>query len=186
MSKMTKCKTCGADIASNAKACPSCGAKNKKPIYKKWWFWLIIVVVVIAIAVSGGDSEPSDVPESSDKPVKTEAPVIEYIAVDVTELFDALNANAMKAKDTYYEKYLEITGYLGTIDSSGKYIGLTANPDDFDYVFSSITCNIKSDEQRETIMEMNAEEKIIIKGKITDVGEIMGYTLNIDSISKAD
>ena len=52
--------------------------------------------------------------------------------------------------------------------------------------FSSITCNIKSDEQRETIMEMNAEEKIIIKGKITDVGEIMGYTLNIDSISKAD
>ncbi|NOW20903.1 rubrerythrin [Clostridium saccharobutylicum] len=32
MSKMIKCKTCGADIASSAKTCPSCGAKNKKAI----------------------------------------------------------------------------------------------------------------------------------------------------------
>ena len=31
MSKMIKCKTCGADIASSAKSCPGCGAKNKKP-----------------------------------------------------------------------------------------------------------------------------------------------------------
>lgn len=33
MAKMKKCATCGADIASSAKACPKCGATNKKPIF---------------------------------------------------------------------------------------------------------------------------------------------------------
>jgi len=35
MSKMIKCKSCSQEIASSAKSCPGCGAKNKKPIYKK-------------------------------------------------------------------------------------------------------------------------------------------------------
>lgn len=55
MAKIIKCKTCSSEIASSAKNCPSCGAKNKKPIYKKWWVWLIAVIVVIGIA-GGGDS----------------------------------------------------------------------------------------------------------------------------------
>ena len=29
--KMTTCKSCGSQVAKNAKTCPSCGAKNKKP-----------------------------------------------------------------------------------------------------------------------------------------------------------
>lgn len=49
MSKMIKCKTCGAEIASSAKTCPSCGAKNKKPLYTKWWFWLVILILVVDI-----------------------------------------------------------------------------------------------------------------------------------------
>ena len=54
---MIKCKTCGADIAANAKACPQCGAKNKKPIYTKWWFYVLIVLVVIVIASSGAGNK---------------------------------------------------------------------------------------------------------------------------------
>lgn len=34
-------------------------------------------------------------------------------------------------------------------------------------------------------MECDIGDILIVKGKITDVGEIMGYTLNIDEISKA-
>ena len=42
------------------------GAKNKKPIYKKWWFWLIIALIVIGAALSGGtESDPSDNQPSS-------------------------------------------------------------------------------------------------------------------------
>ena len=60
MSKMIKCKTCNAEIASSAKKCPSCGAKNKKPIYKKWWFWVLAVIVVGSIAGGAGNSESSN------------------------------------------------------------------------------------------------------------------------------
>lgn len=45
---MVVCKTCGKEIAKSAKVCPSCGAKVKEPIYKKWWLWLIIVLVIAA------------------------------------------------------------------------------------------------------------------------------------------
>lgn len=31
--------------------------KEKKPIYKKWWFWVIVVVVVLAIAGSSGNGD---------------------------------------------------------------------------------------------------------------------------------
>ena len=57
--KLIKCPVCGAKMAAKAKSCPSCGAKNKKPIYKKWWFWVIAVFLVIGIvgSMSGGSDE---------------------------------------------------------------------------------------------------------------------------------
>lgn len=63
MAKMDKCKTCGAEIAANAKTCPSCGAKNKKPIFKQWWFWVIIILLLIGI---GGGTSNNDTPTKVD------------------------------------------------------------------------------------------------------------------------
>ena len=57
--KLKSCKTCGQEIAKSAKACPHCGAKNKKPIFMKWWFWLILVVLIISIGTSGKNDDNS-------------------------------------------------------------------------------------------------------------------------------
>ncbi len=65
MSKMTNCKTCGKEIAANAKTCPFCGAKNKPPIYKRIWFWLLIVFIVIPAIVGIFGSEENDAPSST-------------------------------------------------------------------------------------------------------------------------
>ncbi len=54
--KMKNCATCGQLIAANCKACPHCGAKNKKPFYKKWWLWVIVAIVIVAIAGGSGDT----------------------------------------------------------------------------------------------------------------------------------
>lgn len=56
--KMTTCKACNQEIAKSAKVCPHCGAKNKKPIFKKWWFWAILVILIFAIANSGNGNTP--------------------------------------------------------------------------------------------------------------------------------
>ena len=66
--KMKKCKTCGQEIARKAKICPHCGAKNKKPIFKKWWFWAIIVVLIIAIGTSGNDTDSGNTSNNTTNP----------------------------------------------------------------------------------------------------------------------
>ncbi|WP_195939968.1 DUF4352 domain-containing protein [Romboutsia sp. 1001713B170131_170501_G6] len=68
MAKLINCKSCGNEIASNAKACPKCGAKNSKPFYKKIWFWVLVVIIIAAIGGSGSN-KPKLV--SEDKSVVT-------------------------------------------------------------------------------------------------------------------
>ena len=62
MAKLTQCKTCSKEIASNAKSCPNCGAKNKKAIYKRPWF-IVVAFLIIVLAIGGedeGDSTTTD------------------------------------------------------------------------------------------------------------------------------
>ena len=57
---MKICEKCGQSVDDKAIVCVHCGCslKNKKPIFKKWWFWVIIVVVIIAVAAgSSGDGD---------------------------------------------------------------------------------------------------------------------------------
>lgn len=55
--KLIKCKSCGREIAANVKECPACGAKNKKPIYKRIWFWIIAIIVILGVATAGSNSK---------------------------------------------------------------------------------------------------------------------------------
>lgn len=45
--KRRLCRNCSAPIAKNAKICPACGAKNRKPFFRRVWFILLVIVVVI-------------------------------------------------------------------------------------------------------------------------------------------
>lgn len=198
--KMKKCKACGAEIASSAAVCPKCGAKNKKPIYKKWWFWVIIVIIAAAVIGSAGSSGSSGSSNSdsgntnpstggaqtdttdSGETGQDEPEQITYTHYNVTELFDTLSSNALKAKNTFQDQYVELEGYLSVIDSDGKYVSIGADPENMDYLLQTVQCYIKSDEQLEKIMEMSAGDPIVVCGKITDIGEVLGYSMNIDSI----
>ena len=57
---MKKCKVCSKEIASNAKTCPECGAKNKKAIYKRPWF-IVLAIIIILGAIGGSGHEKSTV-----------------------------------------------------------------------------------------------------------------------------
>ena len=86
----------------------------------------------------------------------------------------------MKAEKKYNKQYVEITGILSNIDSSGKYISL--DPDDEGFTFINVQCYMKTDEQKDKVMEMNKGDKVTLKGKIKSVGEVLGYSLDIDEI----
>jgi len=68
--KMKQCKTCSNQIASNAKSCPNCGAKNKKPIYKRAWFIILTVIIVGSIGANLGDSSETTTTVNSSNTTK--------------------------------------------------------------------------------------------------------------------
>lgn len=177
-SKMINCKSCNAEIAASAKRCPHCGAKNKKPIYKRPWFIVLIVIIVVGVFAGGGSDEPTSQNTDSSAPEKEQ--VIEYKAYDVDTLMDDLDGNAMKAAELYDDQYVALTGELAVIDSGGSYISVHPLYDEF--AFIGVQCYIKSDEQKQKITNMSIGDTVVVKGKITDVGEVMGYSLDIDSI----
>lgn len=59
MSKLVKCKTCGAEMAKSASKCPSCGAKRKRPVLGT--ILIIICILIVVAAFSGSSDEPEKV-----------------------------------------------------------------------------------------------------------------------------
>ena len=45
-----------------------------------------------------------------------------------------------------------------------------------------VQCYIKNDDQKAQIASMSKGDTITLKGKCTDVGEVLGYSLDIDEI----
>ena len=193
-SKMVTCKHCGAEIAASAKTCPQCGGKNKKPIYKRPWFIAVIAIIILGAIGGSLGGETADKPGKTDAPVsqseninttqpESETPEITYTAYAVSELMDDLNGNALKAAEKYKDQYVELTGRLNVIDSSGMDISIVSTQDEF--AILGVQCYIKSEDQKTAVMDMAVGDTLVVKGKITDVGEILGYSLDIDSVEKA-
>ena len=177
------CKHCQTEIPKKAKVCPNC-RKKQGGILK----WIIIAVLVIAVisSVAGGDDEKESGQSSSNQNQETEVKqeeqaTIEYMSCSVGEMMDLLEGNALKAESTYQDKYVEITGRLSNIDSDGKYISIVDQNDE--WAILGIQCYLTTDEQREQVMEMSVDDIVTLRGKIKSVGEVLGYSLDIDSIN---
>ncbi len=192
--KMVTCKHCGAEIAASAKVCPQCGGKNTKPFYKRPWFIAVIAIIIIGAIGSAGGDKTSNGAKKNDTQVtisenanntqpESETPEITYTAYAVSELMDDLNGNALKAADKYKDQYVELTGRLNNIDSSGKYISIVSTEDKF--AIRGVQCFIKSEEQKSAVMDMSIGDILVVKGKIKSVGEVLAYSLDIDEVVKA-
>lgn len=192
------CVKCGAVIPQGGKFCPKCGAsattddvtvkleevKVKKPFYKKWWFW--VVAVLFCLWVIGGvlsEFEEDNVESSTKETEETTVaesptePSSKYMVVTVSQLVADLDANALNAKEKYKGAYVEITGRVDVIDASGNYIGLYSTDKGWD--LTNVHCDIKNKEQKEFVRSISTGDIVTLRGKITSVGEVLGYNLDI-------
>lgn len=186
-----RCKYCQTEIPKKAKICPNC--KKKQGGIFKWIVVAVVVFVIISAAVGGEESDdaqkasnsPASAEQSTqskkEEPQKEPEKEIVYTQYTVTQMMDDLNANALKAETTYKDQHVEITGRLDNVDSSGKYISLY--PEDDEWAFIGVQCNIKNDEQKQKVMEMSTGDIVTLKGKVISVGEVLGYTLDIEEIN---
>ncbi|MBQ9071422.1 MAG: hypothetical protein IJY23_08800 [Clostridia bacterium] len=162
--------------------------KNQKPIYKKWWFWVLIVLgISLVVSMASGDSDDgssddSDSSSSSSSGDKSSSSgKITYETVDLQTMLDELDSNALKAEKNYQNKYVKVTEKIASFDSDGSYI--TIEPVDADeWNFDTVMCKIKNDDQLDYLMDKSVGDTVTIKGKITSIGEVLGYTIKIDEI----
>ena len=149
-------------------------------IFKKWWFWVIVVLVIAVIGGSAGsDTDGTSNPAAE----TTAADTIKYEVVDLQQMLDELDANALKAERTYQDKYIQITGKITNFDSDGKYISVEpVYADEWD-LFNTVMCYIKNEEQLNFLLEKAVGDTITIKGKVKSIGEVIGYSFNMDEIS---
>lgn len=181
--KVEKPKSDGVHYARPNGALPK---REEQPKKKKTWIWVVVGIIAIFVLIgsSGGDEETKNTSENVVKEnievEETEPIQVEYIKYDVDEMVNVLSENALKAEKTFQDQYVEVTGILRNIDSDGKYISL--DPINEEFSLYGVQCYIQNEEQINQVLEMKIDDTITVKGKITSVGEVMGYSLDIDSI----
>lgn len=184
-----RCKHCQTEIPVGAKVCPNCRKKQGMGCLPKI---LIAVAVVVILALIGssmgsGDSTEVSVENNADTSgtqteAQAEAPKsekIKYEKCSVDDMMELLNKNAAKASKTYKDKHLEVTGVLNNIDSDLSYIDLV-NEDEFAII--GVQCYIQNEEQEDQVLELEIGDTVTVRGTCTDVGEVMGYSLDIEEI----
>ena len=193
--KTKQCKHCKSEMPANAKVCAKCGRKQGGKA--KWIILGVIALIIIGAVASGGGGDsseggdtaatasvstaaPADAAKKENKAnTKAKEQPVEYTACTADELAADLEKNAASASKKYKGQYLEVTGKLENIDSDGAYINLGT---DEQLIFVNIQCFLKTEEQKEAILNLSTGDTVTVKGKCTDVGEILGYTLDVDSL----
>lgn len=184
MSEATKkCRKCQEDIPLKAKVCSKCKAKQGNWFQRHIILTVILGIILFAIINGAMDGDKksstnSDSNTSNKTTTNVDAPKPSPIIIKTDTLVDALKENALNASNTYKDKYVEVTGRLSNIDSSGKYISLSPINDDFS--FTSIMCYI-TPEQQSIVAGLKKDNLVTVVGTITDVGEVMGYSLKVES-----
>lgn len=153
--------------------------KASRPWFKKKRYWVIGLIGLSAISSSLGGSSDSTSSSSTSKASESAEVVAEEPAMKITakRLIDDLESNALSAKTNYKDKRFEITGILSNIDASGKYFSLSAG----EFTLTSVQVFIDK-KFVETVSGFTKGQSVTVTGKITDVGELLGYQVEAESI----
>ena len=191
-SNFKNCKVCGKEMPKNSEICLECGAQNKKPIYTRTWFIVVCVLVGISVIVNISENiAKSNIPKQSvitapqqpapqqPTPKQEKAPIT-YEDATVDDMVKMLKENPLKAKHTYSNKHLKLKGRLYKTDINGKYIKLV--PIAKDRSWDRVKCYLENKDQINQVMDINVNDVVELTGKVTDVNETFGYSMQIHSI----
>lgn len=120
--KIISCRKCNAPMEKGLKICPSCGAKQKKPIYKRIWFILLVLILLIGVFRSISSSISKSKKEKIDWSTiilkdKLPEPASDIGSVTINES-DVLSMEVKKLTESDYQSYIEDCEEMGyTVES---------------------------------------------------------------------
>lgn len=191
---MIKCAVCGEPIAKSAKFCPKCGAKVKKPWYKKWYMWILVfyIVSLLLSILAYVDSNDANTPDTSTQTTQQQTTEQQTtgqqanqqqtsqqknvqssgIVVTADELAAAYSENEAKGNTLYKGKIIELSGTVTGFGHIGfgnqSYINLATNTD------TSIQCYFMGDNGAAQVAQIKEDDFVNV------VGEVKGKTLVIE------
>jgi len=173
---------------ASASAPPPPAAEKKKSGCLKWVLIAVVAIAVIALLSSllgGGDDDGTPTGSSGTTQTQgaaapdSEEPAAEPpMEVTAQQLIDDLEANALAASNKYKGKRVIVTGKVENIDASGDYFTITGTED---FTFTNVQVFI-DDSLVETVSGFTTGQDVTVTGVITDVGEILGYSIEAESI----
>ena len=134
---------------------------------------VITIVLMFPDSFKGGNTVNT--------PAATTSPQIHYEQVNLQDMLDELDTNALRAEEKYKGKYIEITGEIRNFDSDGKYISIA--PCGEGILSERFMCYLTDSYHKAFLLEKNVGDVVTIKGKVSSIGEVIGYHVQIEEIS---
>lgn len=152
---------------------------KKKRTGLKVFGGILAVLILIGILANAGGNDSSSQGASGSAAANSAAaePAIE---VSAETLLSELEANALKAESTYKDNVVKVTGDVSNVDAQGKYFSVEGDSDKFRLV--SVKANI-TPEQKAQVAEFSMGQEITFTGTVTNVGEVMGYSIKVSEIN---
>lgn len=172
---LIKCKECGKEISKDAEVCPHCGKKvgELNAFCKGIIYILALLSFPLLCYFSGvGENTKSTYSNANTKTIQTKD--IVYQKTSPQDLEKKLEENAARAQQQYKNKYIEFEGKLGVIDANGEYFSIKT-----DSILSYLHCDITNAKQKSVLINKNAGNTVHVKGKVTNVGELAGYRIDV-------
>lgn len=112
-------------------------------------------------------------------------PTINYTLVSMQQLYDELHSNALRAKNTYEDMYIVTVGVLVGVDNDGEYFTIHDPYDDRTWM-DNLLCDITTENQLQTLVNLDEGDIVTVRGKVTTVGEVLGYSIDLDQLEYGD
>ena len=188
------CEKCGAKMEEESQFCPKCGASGagscKKSKLKIGCLGIVALFLLIGFVNSCGSDSKENSSQSNKTSSSSSAPEHKskekvYEDDDINVLIKEAKENAAAANQNYKKKNVKMTGKLQNIDSDVKYITLDGTDKNYSMIHVSCKIDSKNDALKESVLKLKKGQMVTIYGTIREVGDIMGYDLQLDKVEPA-